>query len=230
MLDYILNVFVFLLEVGCCWIFVIILYFDVGKMMLMEKFLLYGGVIQMVGQVCVKGEVWCMWFDFMKMEQDCGILVFVFVMLFDFDKYWFNFVDIFGYSDFLEDIYCILIVVDVVVMVIDGVKGVESQICKLFEVCWLCDLLILIFCNKMDCESCDMFEIIDEIQENLVIDVIFVSWFIGVGCEFVGCYDIFNDCLELMDCVDWNKVVESIQIKGLDDFKLKEYVFVYLFD
>ena len=109
-------------------------------------------------------------------------------------------------------------------MVIDGAKGVESQTRKLFEVCRLRDLPILTFCNKMDRESRDTFEIIDEIQENLAIDVSPASWPIGVGREFVGCYDILHDRLELMDRADRNRVAESVKIDGLDDPKLAALV------
>jgi peptide chain release factor 3 len=86
------------------------------------------------------------------------------------------------------------------------------------------DLPILTFCNKMDRESRDTFEIIDEIQENLAIDVTPASWPIGVGREFIGCYDILRDRLELMDRADRNKVAESIEINGLDDPRLAELV------
>jgi peptide chain release factor 3 len=109
-------------------------------------------------------------------------------------------------------------------MVIDGAKGVESQTQKLFEVCRLRDLPILTFCNKMDRESRDVFEIIDEIQENLAIDVTPASWPIGVGREFVGAYDLLHDRLEIMDRADRNKVAESIKISGMNDPKLAEHV------
>jgi Peptide chain release factor RF-3 len=94
----------------------------------------------------------------------------------------------------------------------------------LFEVCRLRDLPILTFCNKMDRESRDTFDIIDEIQENLAIDVTPASWPIGVGRDFIGCYDILRDRLELMDRADRNKVADSIQINGLDDPKLAQHV------
>src|SRR5690606_4310390 len=120
--------------------------------------------------------------------------------------------------------YRTLTAVDAAIMVIDGAKGVESQTQKLFEVCRLRDLPILTFCNKMDRESRDTFEIIDEIQENLAIDVTPASWPIGVGRDFLGCYDILHDRLELMDRADRNRVAESIKINGLQDQKLAEHV------
>ncbi|MEM8980180.1 MAG: peptide chain release factor 3 [Pseudomonadota bacterium] len=204
--------------------FAIISHPDAGKTTLTEKFLLYGGAIQMAGQVRAKGEARRTRSDFMQMEKDRGISVSASAMSFDFAPYRFNLVDTPGHSDFSEDTYRTLTAVDAAVMVIDGAKGVESQTQKLFEVCRLRDLPILTFCNKMDRESRDTFEIIDEIQENLAIDVTPASWPIGRGSEFVGCYDILRDELQLMDRADRNTVAEAIQIKGLDDPKLAEYV------
>ncbi|MHA3914745.1 peptide chain release factor 3 [Halovulum sp. GXIMD14793] len=204
--------------------FAIISHPDAGKTTLTEKFLLYGGAIQMAGQVRAKGEARRSTSDFMKMEQDRGISVSASAMSFEFKEFWFNLVDTPGHSDFSEDTYRTLTAVDAAVMVIDGAKGVESQTQKLFEVCRLRDLPILTFCNKMDRESRDTFEIIDEIQENLAIDVTPASWPIGVGREFLGAYDLLNDRLELMDRADRNKRAESIQIDGLDDPKIAEHV------
>ena len=208
--------------------FAIISHPDAGKTTLTEKFLLFGGAIQMAGQVRAKGEARRTRSDFMAMEKDRGISVSASAMSFDYqgkDKnYRFNLVDTPGHSDFSEDTYRTLTAVDAAVMVIDGAKGVESQTQKLFEVCRMRDLPILTFCNKMDRESRDIFEIIDEIQQNLAIDVTPASWPIGVGRDFVGCYDILRDRLELMDRADRNKVSESIKIEGLDDPKLAEHV------
>ncbi|WP_461306136.1 peptide chain release factor 3 [Albidovulum sp.] len=204
--------------------FAIISHPDAGKTTLTEKFLLYGGAIQMAGQVRAKGEARRTRSDFMKLEQDRGISVSASAMSFDFGPWRFNLVDTPGHSDFSEDTYRTLTAVDAAIMVIDGAKGVESQTRKLFEVCRLRDLPILTFCNKMDREARDTFEIIDEIQESLAIDVTPASWPIGMGRDFLGCYDILHDRLELMDRADRNRVAESIRIEGLDDPKLAEHV------
>ncbi|MEM7441036.1 MAG: peptide chain release factor 3 [Pseudomonadota bacterium] len=210
--------------------FAIISHPDAGKTTLTEKFLLYGGAIQMACQVRAKGEARRTRSDFMQMEKDRGISVSASAMSFEFGNYWFNLVDTPGHSDFSEDTYRTLTAVDAAVMVIDGAKGVESQTQKLFEVCRLRDMPILTFCNKMDRESRDTFEIIDEIQESLAIDVTPASWPIGIGRDFIGCYDLLRDRLELMDRADRNKVAESIQIEGLDDPKLAEHVPAELLD
>ena len=204
--------------------FAIISHPDAGKTTLTEKFLLFGGAIQMAGQVRAKGESRRTRSDFMAMEKDRGISVSASAMSFDYKEFRFNLVDTPGHSDFSEDTYRTLTAVDAAVMVIDGAKGVESQTQKLFEVCRMRDLPILTFCNKMDRESRDVFEIIDEIQENLAIDVTPASWPIGVGRDFIGCYDILRDRLELMDRADRNKVAESIEINGLNDPRLEKHV------
>ena len=212
------------LEIARRRTFAIISHPDAGKTTLTEKFLLYGGAIQMAGQVRVKGEARRTRSDFMKMEQDRGISVSASAMSFDFQTYRFNLVDTPGHADFSEDTYRTLTAVDAAVMVIDGAKGVESQTQKLFEVCRMRDLPILTFCNKMDRESRDTFDIIDEIQENLAIDVTPASWPIGRGRDFIGTYDILRDRLELMDRADRNKLAESVSINGLDDPLLAKHV------
>jgi peptide chain release factor 3 len=204
--------------------FAIISHPDAGKTTLTEKFLLFGGAIQMAGQVRAKGEARRTRSDFMQMEKDRGISVSASAMSFDYRNFRFNLVDTPGHSDFSEDTYRTLTAVDAAVMVIDGAKGVESQTRKLFEVCRLRDLPILTFCNKMDRESRDTFDIIDEIQENLAIDVTPASWPIGMGRDFIGCYDMLRDRLELMDRADRNVVAETIEINGLDDPRLAEHV------
>ncbi|MEO1531017.1 MAG: peptide chain release factor 3 [Pseudomonadota bacterium] len=200
--------------------FAIISHPDAGKTTLTEKLLLYGGAIQMAGQVRAKGEARRTRSDFMKMEQDRGISVSASAMSFPYGDNWFNLVDTPGHEDFSEDTYRTLTAVDAAIMVIDGAKGVESQTRKLFEVCRLRDLPILTFCNKMDRESRETFEIIDEIQEALALDVVPASWPIGMGREFMGAYDLFRDRLELMDRADRNKRAESVALEGLDDPKL----------
>ena len=204
--------------------FAIISHPDAGKTTLTEKFLLYGGAIQMAGQVRAKGEARRTRSDFMKMEQDRGISVSASAMSFPFQNWWFNLVDTPGHSDFSEDTYRTLTAVDAAVMVIDGAKGVESQTRKLFEVCRMRDLPILTFCNKMDREARDTFEIIDEIQQELQLDVCPASWPIGQGRDFLGCYDMLNDRLELMDRADRNKRAESVNMQGLDDPRMADHI------
>ncbi|MEO0620841.1 MAG: peptide chain release factor 3 [Pseudomonadota bacterium] len=204
--------------------FAIISHPDAGKTTLTEKLLLYGGAIQAAGQVRAKGEARRTRSDFMKMEQERGISVSASAMSFEWQGFWLNLVDTPGHEDFSEDTYRTLTAVDAAIMVIDGAKGVESQTRKLFEVCRLRDLPILTFCNKMDRESRDTFEIIDEIQEMLALDVTPASWPVGMGRDFLGAYDLARDRLELMPRAERNKKAESVALEGLDDPALAEHV------
>ena len=204
--------------------FAIISHPDAGKTTLTEKFLLYGGAIQRAGQVRAKGDARRSKSDFMKLEKERGISVSASAMSFPYNEFWINLVDTPGHSDFSEDTYRTITAVDSAIMVIDGAKGIESQTKKLFEVCRMRELPIITFCNKMDRESRDNFEIIDEIQELLTIDVTPINWPVGSGKEFIGCYDIVNNRLDIMDRADRNVVSESVLIQGLEDPKIIKYV------
>ncbi len=204
--------------------FAIISHPDAGKTTLTEKFLLYGGAIQQAGQVKAKGEARRSKSDFMKLEKDRGISVSTSAMSFAYNEFWINLVDTPGHSDFSEDTYRTITAVDSSIMVIDGAKGVESQTKKLFEVCRLRDLPIMTFCNKMDRESRDNFEIIDEIQEMLTIDVTPMNWPVGSGNNFIGTYDIINDKINIMNRGNRNIKAGNIVLHGLEDPEISKYI------
>lgn len=109
-----------------CCMFGIIFYLDVGKIMLIEKLFFFGGVIQSVGVVKNNKIKKLVIFDFMEIEKQCGIFVVMFVMVFEYVGKQINIFDILGYKDFVEDIFCMLMVVDFVILVIDCVNGVEE--------------------------------------------------------------------------------------------------------
>lgn len=129
----------------------------------------------------------------MKIEQDRGISVTSSVMTFEHQGLVFNLLDTPGHEDFSEDTYRTLTAVDSAVMVIDAAKGIEAQTLKLFEVCRLRDIPIVTFINKVDREGLDPFELLDEVQEKLALDIAPLVWPIGMGSAFAGCYDIGND-------------------------------------
>ncbi|MBN2751381.1 MAG: peptide chain release factor 3 [Rhodospirillaceae bacterium] len=201
--------------------FAIISHPDAGKTTLTEKLLLFGGAIQAAGAVKARGDARRARSDWMKVEQERGISVASSVMTFDFGGCVFNLLDTPGHEDFSEDTYRTLTAVDSAVMVIDAAKGIETQTRKLFEVCRLRDVPIITFVNKMDREARDPFDILDEIEQTLALDVTPASWPIGMGREFLGCYDLLKDRLALLhrkgrgDLPDEGEVCE-----GLDDAKL----------
>lgn len=179
--------------------FAIISHPDAGKTTLTEKLLLFGGAIEQAGAVRAKGEARRATSDWMKVEQERGISVSSSVMTFEYQDHVFNLLDTPGHQDFSEDTYRTLTAVDSAVMVIDVAKGIESQTRKLFEVCRLRDMPIVTFVNKMDREGRDPFHILDEVEQSLAIDVVPASWPIGMGRDFKGVYDLFNDRLILLE-------------------------------
>jgi peptide chain release factor 3 len=200
--------------------FAIIAHPDAGKTTLTEKLLLFGGAIQMAGAVKARGDQRRARSDWMKVERERGISVTASVMTFDFDDRTFNLLDTPGHEDFSEDTYRTLTAVDSAVMVIDGAKGIESQTRKLFEVCRLRNVPITTFVNKMDREARDPFELIDEIEQTLQIEVTPASWPIGSGREFLGCYDLLEDRLLLFDRTQGDRVAEALTFNGLADPEL----------
>ncbi|MFN3701229.1 MAG: peptide chain release factor 3 [Alphaproteobacteria bacterium] len=202
--------------------FAIISHPDAGKTTLTEKLLLFGGAIEMAGAVKAKGDRRRARSDWMKVEQERGISVASSVMTFEHGGITYNLLDTPGHEDFSEDTYRTLTAVDSAIMVLDSAKGIEAQTYKLFEVCRLRDIPIITFINKLDREGLDPFELMDEIEKKLALDVTPASWPIGMGRDFKGCYDLIHDKLVLFDRSKGEKLMESISCSGLDDPKLDE--------
>src|SRR5271170_6277870 len=179
--------------------FAIISHPDAGKTTLTEKLLLFGGAINLAGQVKAKGERRNTRSDWMKIERERGISVVTSVMTFEFDGLVFNLLDTPGHEDFSEDTYRTLTAVDSAVMVIDAAKGIEARTRKLFEVCRLRDIPIVTFINKMDRETRDPFDLLDEIEKTLALDTAPMTWPIGRGRDFVGTLDVVTGAVRLMD-------------------------------
>jgi peptide chain release factor 3 len=204
--------------------FAIISHPDAGKTTLTEKLLLFGGAIQLAGEVRARGERRRTRSDWMAIERERGISVSSAVMSFEHDGLAFNLLDTPGHQDFSEDTYRTLTAVDSAVMVLDAARGIEEQTRKLFEVCRLRDVPIVTFVNKMDREGRDPFDLIDEIEQTLALDVTPASWPIGMGRDFLGTYNLFADTLLLFDPTARDHVVEPIQCSGLDDPQLSTHL------
>jgi peptide chain release factor 3 len=179
--------------------FAIISHPDAGKTTLTEKLLLFGGAINLAGQVKAKRDRRSTRSDWMAIERERGISVVTSVMTFDYDSRVFNLLDTPGHEDFSEDTYRTLTAVDSAVMVIDGAKGIEARTLKLFEVCRLRDIPIITFINKMDRETRDPFELLDEIEKTLALDTTPMNWPIGRGRDFAGTYEIATGDMRLLN-------------------------------
>ncbi|MCI5621222.1 MAG: peptide chain release factor 3 [Lachnospiraceae bacterium] len=183
--------------------FAIISHPDAGKTTLTEKFLLYGGAINLAGSVKGKATARHAVSDWMEIEKERGISVTSSVLQFNYDGYCINILDTPGHQDFSEDTYRTLMAADSAVMVIDGSKGVEAQTRKLFKVCVMRHIPIFTFINKMDRDANDTFELLDEIEKELGIATCPVNWPIGSGKNFKGVFDrntkkvmLFSDTLK----------------------------------
>src|SRR5438094_5059647 len=195
---------------------------DAGKTTLTEKLLLFGGAIQLAGEVKARGERRRARSDWMAIERERGISVSSAVMTFEHEGLVFNLLDTPGHQDFSEDTYRTLTAVDGAIMVIDAARGIEEQTKKLFEVCRLRDVPIITFINKLDREARDPFELIDEIEQTLALDATPASWPIGMGRDFLGSYDLFRDALALFErglgeLPLGERFIAPIPCGGLDD-------------
>jgi len=194
--------------------FAIISHPDAGKTTLTEKLLLFGGAIELAGEVKAKRNRVSTRSDWMGIEKERGISVVTSVMTFEYGDCVFNLLDTPGHEDFSEDTYRTLTAVDSAVMVIDAAKGIEARTRKLFEVCRLRDIPIVTFVNKLDREARDPFELLDEIEKVLALDVAPVTWPIGRGRNFAGTYDLGNGRVRRLDAAD---DAGTVPVTGIDD-------------
>ena len=198
--------------------FAIISHPDAGKTTLTEKFLLYGGAINLAGSVKGRKTAKHAVSDWMEIEKERGISVTSSVMQFNYDGYCINILDTPGHQDFSEDTYRTLMAADSAVMVIDGSKGVEAQTIKLFKVCVMRGIPIFTFINKMDREANDPFELVDEIETVLGIRTCPINWPIGSGKNFKGVYDRQTETIaRFIAANNGQKEVETVEVSLGDE-------------
>jgi len=186
--------------------FAIISHPDAGKTTLTEKLLLFGGAIQLAGQVKAKRDGRNTRSDWMAIEKARGISVVTSVMTFEYEGAVFNLLDTPGHEDFSDHTYRTLTAVDSAIMVIDAAKGIEARTRKLFEVCRLRDIPIITFINKLDREAKDPIELLDEIASTLALDVAPMTWPTGSGQAFKGTYDLVNNRMLVFDSSDRSRI------------------------
>ena len=191
--------------------FAIVSHPDAGKTTLTEKFLLFGGQIQVAGAVKSNKIRKTATSDWMDIEKQRGISVTTSVMEFDYEGYKVNILDTPGHQDFAEDTFRTLTAVDSVIIVIDSAKGVELQTRRLMEVCRMRKTPVIVFVNKLDREGNDPFDLLDELEEELKIHVRPLSWPIEKGARFKGVYNIFENKLDLFT-PDKQKVTDKVAV------------------
>ena len=189
--------------------FAIISHPDAGKTTLTEKFLLYGGAIQLAGSVKGKATARHAVSDWMELEKQRGISITSSVMQFEYEGFCINILDTPGHQDFSEDTYRTLMAADSAVMVIDAAKGIEPQTRKLFKICAMRHIPIFTFINKLDREARDPFELMEELENEFGIGTYPVNWPIGCGVDFKGVFD--RDRREILAFQDYHRGQNKIK-------------------
>ena len=212
----------FLQEIQRRRTFGIISHPDAGKTTLTEKLLLYGGAIQEAGAVksnkIKKGAT----SDFMEIERQRGISVATSVLAFNYQDKKINILDTPGHKDFAEDTFRTLTAVDSVIVVIDVAKGVEEQTEKLVEVCRMRKIPMLVFINKLDREGKDAFDLLDEVEQKLGLKVTPLSFPIGMGYNFKGIYNLWDQNIQIIESSDKQKIAQTITYESFEDEGLRQ--------
>lgn len=197
---------------------------DAGKTTLTEKFLLYGGAIDLAGSVTARKNQRSTTSDWMELEKQRGISISSTVLQFDYAGFRVNLLDTPGHQDFSEDTYRVLTAVDAVIMVIDAGKGVESRTRKLFEICRLRGIPIFTFINKMDRPSRPTVELIDEVESVLGIASYPMNWPLGDGSRFRGLIDRRDGQLHLFERTPHGAFRAPESVVDIRDPKLRTLV------
>jgi peptide chain release factor 3 len=197
---------------------------DAGKTTLTEKLLLFGGAIQEAGAVksnkIKKGAT----SDFMEIERQRGISVATSVLAFEYNGIKINILDTPGHKDFAEDTFRTLTAVDSVIVVIDVAKGVEEQTEKLVEVCRMRNIPMIVFINKLDREGKDAFDLLDEVEQKLGLNVVPLSFPIGMGYDFKGIYNLWEKNINLFSGDSRKNIEETIEISDLESETLTNLI------
>lgn len=204
--------------------FAIISHPDAGKTTLTEKFLLYGGAIQVAGAVKSNKIRKSATSDFMDIERQRGISVATSVMSFEFEQVHINLLDTPGHKDFAEDTYRTLTAVDSVILVVDSVKGVEEQTEKLMQVCRMRKTPVIVFINKLDRDGMDPFDLLDALEKKLDIRVRPLSWPVNSGTFFKGVYSLYHKQLNLFQAGSQRVEEDRLTIQTLTDPDLEKHV------
>ena len=202
--------------------FAIISHPDAGKTTLTEKFLLYGGAVQLAGSVTARKNQRATTSDWMALERQRGISVSSTVLQFEYGNYCVNLLDTPGHKDFSEDTYRVLTAVDAAVMVIDAGKGIEAQTRKLFEVCRQRRIPIFTFINKLDRPARDPLALLDELERVLGIAAYAVNWPLGDGADFRGVFDRQQNLVHFFERVPGGEYRAPVSVHGLSDPVVRE--------
>ncbi len=209
--------------------FAIISHPDAGKTTLTEKFLLYGGAVQLAGSVTARKDQRATTSDWMELEKQRGISVSSTVLQFEYGDCVVNLLDTPGHKDFSEDTYRVLTAVDAAVMVIDAGKGIEPQTLKLFEVCRRRGVPIFTFMNKLDRPARAPLDLLDELERVLGIAAFPLNWPLGDGPDFKGVFDRETKQVHLFERVSGGAYRAPVHVSGIGDEAVKNALPDYVY-
>lgn len=204
--------------------FAIVSHPDAGKTTLTEKFLLFGGAINVAGAVKSNKIKKTATSDFMEIEKQRGISVATSVMGFEYGEKKINILDTPGHQDFAEDTFRTLTAADSVIIVIDAAKGVEAQTKKLMNVCRMRNTPVMVFINKMDRPALDPFELLDNIEQELEIQVHPLSWPVSMGPDFRGVYNRFEQKFRSFSSTSKQTIGDLVEFKELEDPEFQKHI------
>jgi len=202
--------------------FAIISHPDAGKTTLTEKFLLYGGALNLAGSVTARKNQRATTSDWMELEKQRGISISSTVLQFDYKDCVVNILDTPGHKDFSEDTYRVLTAVDAAVMVVDAGKGIEAQTRKLFEVCRKRGVPIFTFMNKMDRPARPSLELLDDLENVLGIHAFPLNWPLGDGPRFKGVYDREKKQVHLFERTPGGAFKAAVEVSDISDPAVRE--------
>src|SRR5512141_1621121 len=179
--------------------FAIVSHPDAGKTTLTEKLLLFAGAIQIAGSVKARKATRHATSDWMEIEKQRGISVASSVMQMAYRDHVINLLDTPGHKDFSEDTYRVLTAVDSALMVIDAANGVEAQTRRLIEVCRQRNTPIITFVNKMDREVREPLELLDEVERELGMPCVPMTWPVGQGKTFGGIMNLRTHAMTVFE-------------------------------
>jgi len=204
--------------------FAIISHPDAGKTTLTEKFLLYGGALQLAGSVTARKNERTATSDWMELEKKRGISVTSTVLQFEYKNCVINLLDTPGHKDFSEDTYRVLTAVDAAIMVVDAAKGIEPQTKKLFEVCRRRGIPIFTFMNKLDRPAKPILELLDELESVLGIHAIPMNWPLGDGVDFRGVFDRSKSQVHLFERTPHGSFKAPVAVSGIQDDPVRKAI------
>lgn len=206
--------------------FAIISHPDAGKTTITEKILFFAKAIRTTGTIKGRENGKYAKSDWMNIEKERGISVTTSVMQFSYKDVLINLLDTPGHQDFSEDTYRILTAVDCCLVIIDAAKGIEEQTKKLIDVTRIHNTPIITFINKLDRDSREPIDILDEIEKKLKLKCIPITWPISCGKNFQGVYHIYDKfiCLYKKQFLKKKKILTNNDFFSLSDILLDQYI------